>query len=84
MSLSLEDLQKSVNFVDIKIGSIWYHYKNKSKHYRVIHIGIDVDTDEPVVIYEALYISPPLIFTRSYKSWSEIINSTTHRFTLKE
>ena len=45
---------------------VYYHYKDPLKHYEVIGVGQNTETDEFEVIYKPLYESEVEYWTRSY------------------
>lgn len=37
------------------VPGIWYHFKHPEQKYRVLGVGMHTETEEPMVIYQALY-----------------------------
>ena len=64
---------------DLKFG-VYRHYKN-GKNYRVTGFALNTDTEEKMVVYQALYDCPDLeakyginpTFTRSYSVFTETV-----------
>lgn len=54
----------------VKINGVYSHYKNPSKLYKVIALGIQEATDKICVIYQAEY-DHDLFFIRDLDSWIE-------------
>ncbi len=52
----------------IKVNGIYSHYKSLDNHYRVVDIAILEATDEPCVIYKALY-GNNITFVRAVSVW---------------
>jgi len=52
--LSLAQLVKNIETVakQVPIGSLWVHYKNPDKYYRIVDLVIDEATDEVAVLYQ--------------------------------
>lgn len=42
-------------YFKVTVGAIYYHYRDPTKFYKVIDIGLDEATENPVVIYKAMY-----------------------------
>lgn len=67
---------------NIKVGDIYYHYKNPNLYYKIIAIALDEETEEPVIIYQAQY-GKNLIWMRKIFNWNQNIESngvSTFRF----
>lgn len=58
--------------MDIKIGSIYRHFKGKS--YKVIDVAKDCKTMEDVVIYEPQYQSLSRLWTRPVAEWNDEVD----------
>lgn len=68
---------------DIKPGDIYYHYRTPDALYKIITLALDEETEEPVIVYQALYGSH-LIWTRKLSVWNqkiEIDGKSIPRFT---
>lgn len=37
------------------VPGIWYHFKHPEQQYRVIGVAMHTETEEPMVVYQALY-----------------------------
>ena len=59
----LLDIQKK-----IFIGSLYYHYLTK-RWFKVIDIGLDKETKEPIVIYKILYDKDNIIWVSKFDVW---------------
>lgn len=75
MSHSFDVLNKKISLLQtrFKPGDTYHHYKDPTKIYQIINVGIFEETEEPCVIYEALY-DTPLIWVRKISSWDAPIN----------
>ena len=61
-----------------QVNELYYHYKTPDRYYRVLHIGLDEETEKVVVIYQAQYGSH-LVWVRDIDRWCdriEIDNNT--------
>jgi len=47
----------------VKVGELYYHWRNPAKHYRVINVGINEADEQIVVVYELL-IDPVTVWVR--------------------
>ncbi|MBU0708721.1 DUF1653 domain-containing protein [Patescibacteria group bacterium] len=56
----------------IVIGGKYQHYKDESKHYRVIDIGLQVATRKACVVYQALY-GKQLVWVRNLDDWLSVV-----------
>lgn len=68
----------------IKIGQLYYHYKNPKKLYVVEFVGLLEETEEPCVAYRSLY-GQGLLWIRSVKDFLskiEINKRIVSRFSL--
>ena len=54
----------------VDVGATYAHYKDPTKHYKVLKIGVLEATEEPCVIYQALYGSR-MTWVRPLSSWLE-------------
>jgi hypothetical protein len=66
----------------VRKGQLYYHYKDKSKLYLVTNLVINEETEEPMVVYRALY-GECITWARNYSSWSLHMDATP-KFTLVE
>ncbi len=55
-------------------GSFWYHYKHPDQHYQILTIGLLEATEEPCVVYQALY-GTKLTFIRPLNNWLETVEA---------
>lgn len=79
----LNELNVAAN--KVKVGELYYHYKNPQLSYKVLRLAITEEDDSICVIYEAQY-GDRLVFVRPLDSWLDKVewqNKTTSRFTLK-
>lgn len=70
-------------------GRIYSHYKDPSKRYRVLHIGVIQESDlTPRVIYEQLYHDPQYPWgtkwDRAQESFEGFTSEGVERFKLEE
>ena len=68
----------------VRIGGEYAHYKDVTKRYTVENVAINVDTDEPCVVYRARY-GERLLFARSLAEWCDVVEKDgkkMSRFTL--
>ena len=70
----------------IRERTLYYHYKNPGKYYRVDKIAInEADGFSLVVIYTEADIQEPLLtWSRPIESWLEILENGQSRFTRVE
>jgi hypothetical protein len=54
------------------VGYNYNHYKNPNKIYKILDIGIDTNTDKPVIIYTDINDST-IIWTRPVEQWNQLI-----------
>ena len=76
MSRNLEICQKlyqKLRNIPIKPDEIYYHYRNPNQHYKIITVALDEATEEPSIVYKALY-DDELVWVRSYSVWSELVD----------
>jgi hypothetical protein len=57
--------------VELKIGAVYQHYKNKDNHYKVIGVAFHTETGEEMVVYEPLYENEHKLFVRPLKMFLE-------------
>jgi hypothetical protein len=77
----LRELERAATFVEV--GGVYAHYKSPNMKYRVKELAIDTITDEPCIIYVALY-GEKLTFTRPLHEWLDDVETqsgTVKRFT---
>lgn len=67
LAISLQEAFKSV-----EIGETYVSYKDPTKPYTVLHIGLWEETEEPSVIYQALY-GEKLIWIRPVSKFTELV-----------
>jgi hypothetical protein len=65
----------------VKVGGIYYHYKNPNNYYKVVGLGIQEATDKICVLYQAEY-NKKLTFVRDLGSWLENPEFNVSRFSL--
>ncbi len=55
--LSEEELNKRLDPLrkKVKVGDLYSHYKNPDHHYKILAVGFIEATEEPCVVYQALY-----------------------------
>ena len=72
MHKTLEELQGLIDEAKekVEIGGIYFHYKSPDKHYRVTDVVIFEETEEPAVVYQALY-GTNMTWVRKISSWIE-------------
>jgi len=61
-----EKLQKAGELV--KVGGLYFHYKNPENLYKVVGLGIQEATDKICVMYQAQY-NKKLVFVRDLDNW---------------
>lgn len=82
-SMYLKNVIQSSN---IKIGGLYYHYKNPSAPYMVLNVGLQENSHQPMVIYCPIN-DPKLIWIRPVSEWNQKItdgDQSYTRFTLKD
>lgn len=60
----------------IKVDEIYAHYKDSSKHYQIVGLAINTQKEEEaeiLVIYKALYLENPILWSRPVKNWLEMV-----------
>jgi hypothetical protein len=74
MDLSQEELTAKLNtVVNVNVGKFYYHWKDDTKLYYVMAIGLNKETLEPVIIYRAQY-GNNIVWTRSYSDWNQSVS----------
>ena len=58
------------SYQKVIINAVYYHYKKPLLQYQVIDLGLDEASEEPVVIYKALY-GKSLIWVSRVDSWCD-------------
>lgn len=68
----IEELSQSIINAGgrVEVGALYTHYKDPTKQYKVLFVGIQEWNDEPCVIYEWQY-GPRFIFVRPLSNWLE-------------
>jgi hypothetical protein len=61
------------------VNSVWHHYSDSSKLYKVCRLAVDDVTGDIKVIYQALYGSG-LIWIRKLSLWNSIVAGGGYRF----
>jgi hypothetical protein len=57
----------------VEVGALYFHYRSPGQSYKVLSLALDEATEEPCVVYQALYGSQ-LIWVRSVKAWCECLD----------
>ncbi len=57
---------------NVRVGGLYAHYPTPERLYKVLAIGINEKTEEPCVIYQALY-ADQLIWVRPLSAWFDSI-----------
>jgi hypothetical protein len=79
-----EELKKAAS--KVKVGKLYYHYKNPDATYKVLRLAITESDDTVCVVYEAQY-DKRLVFVRPLRSWLGTVqlgDAVVQRFTLKK
>lgn len=63
--------------VDIRVGSIYTHYKDKCKFYKVLHLGFLEENETPCVVYQNT--DTGIVWVRSTKSWLECVKQNNNQ-----
>lgn len=71
-------LRKSIDFVKIAVGDIYYHYKDlsASKPYKIITLAVDESTEKISIVYEAQY-GEKIRWIRTLDNFTELVDDTT-------
>jgi len=71
---SSNDLIETVKQAEqnVRVGGLYAHYRTPERLYKVLAIGINEKTEEPCVIYQALY-EDQLIWVRPLSAWRDSI-----------
>lgn len=48
----------------VRVGDVYYHFKNPQQHYRVVALGFCEWDESVVVIYEQIGVEKPLTWVR--------------------
>lgn len=62
----------------VSIGAIYRHFRTQEHLYKVVLIAIDEKTEEPSVVYQALY-GDKLFWVRSLSVWCEMVEHEGNR-----
>jgi hypothetical protein len=62
----IEELKQAKQ--QVKVGGLYYHYKNPDQAYKVVHLAVTEWNDKICVIYQAQY-GEKFIFVRPLRSW---------------
>ena len=54
---------------------IYYHYKDKGKHYEVLGVALNTETEEELVIYRPLYETDHELFARPVSMFLEEVDA---------
>ena len=60
----------------VKVGALYYHYKNPRKYYRVKDLAISEDDHKIIVVYSSYGNSDEITWVRPLESWLEYVNET--------
>ena len=63
--------------MEVKIGAIYKHFKGDM--YKVLSIAIHTETNERLVIYQAMY-GEKIVFARPYSMFIERVSPNQRRF----
>lgn len=66
---------------DINVGGKYYHYKDPSKIYKVINVGILEQDETPCVIYKSK--DNGIVWVRSAESWQERVETADKKLITK-
>lgn len=85
---NIDNLKKTIDQAEqaVKIGGLYAHYRKPERLYKVLAIAINENTEEPCVVYQALY-GDKLIWVRALSAWREQVEhqgNTILRFIPKE
>lgn len=70
----------------VQIGGLYAHYRKPERLYKVLAVAINENTEEPCVVYQALY-GGKLIWVRALTAWCGSVEHkgrTVLRFIKKE
>lgn len=54
--------------------ALYFHYRNPSQHYKVLYVGLLEATEEPCVVYRALY-GDQLVWARALSVWLDLVDT---------
>lgn len=76
-----KDLNKKLKNVEekVRVGDLYYHFKDPTKHYIVESIGIIEDSEKICICYRALY-GKEILWVRTLENFLEKVNGKTPRF----
>jgi hypothetical protein len=66
----------------VKVGKLYYHYKDPKKYYRVICLAINEANHETMVVYTS-HDQYQISWVRSVNQWTELVDGVP-RFSLVE
>ncbi len=71
----IDDLKNVIKQAEqrVHIGEVYAHFRNPEHLYKVLAIAIQEETEEPSVVYQALY-GDKLIWVRAVSVWCESID----------
>lgn len=73
---NIKDLKEKLNDVNVKAEEIYYHHSDKEKHYKIIGKVVYYNTQDVLIIYQALY-GERLVWARDSEQWFEFVNGGT-------
>lgn len=56
----------------VEIGALYVHFRSLEDRYKVLSLALDEITEEPCVIYQALY-GEQLIWIRTVQAWCDLV-----------
>jgi hypothetical protein len=56
---------------DIRVGGLYTHYRDKSKLYKVLHLGFLEENETPCVVYQNT--DTGIVWVRATSSWLEMV-----------
>lgn len=65
-------IDRIINLNHPRPGELYAHYKNPTQLYRVLTVGFDEQTENPVVIYQATY-GKELVWVRMLSVWNAMV-----------
>lgn len=73
---SIQELSERLNYakLQVEVGGTYQHFRDSSKHYKVLAIALNESNEEPVVVYQSLYM-PYVIWTRPVTLWTERVDN---------
>lgn len=69
---SFDDLIETVKQAEqqVRVGCVYAHYRNSEQCYKVLAIAVNEATEEPCVVYQALY-GDGLLWVRNASVWCD-------------